>query len=115
MYVDGFVLAIPKDKVDEYRKVAQIGAAVWKEHGALEFRECVGDDLDVEGMTSFPQQMNAQRGETIVFSWIVFASRAERDRINALVMKDPRTSETGPMPFDMQRMVYGGFEVLVDG
>jgi uncharacterized protein YbaA (DUF1428 family) len=89
---------------------------VWLEHGALQFRECVGDDLDVKGIVTFPQRVKLKPGETIVFSWIVFKSRTHRDRVNAKVMKDPRIAnmDSKSMPFDSRRMVYGGFKVLVD-
>ena len=86
------------------------------EHGALEYRECIGDDLAIKGMVAFPKAIKAKRGETVAFSWIVYKSRAHRDRVNAKVMKDPRLTgmANDAMPFDMKRMVYGGFKVLVD-
>jgi uncharacterized protein YbaA (DUF1428 family) len=94
---------------------AQAGK-VWRDHGALEYRECAGDDLKVKGVASFPRQLKAKRGETVVFAWITFKSRAHRDRVNAKVMKDPRLADMGAktMPFDVKRMVYGGFKVFVD-
>jgi uncharacterized protein YbaA (DUF1428 family) len=115
-YVDGFVLPLPKKKVEAYRRLAQKAAKVWREHGALEYRECVGDDLNVKGMASFPRLAKAKPGETVVFAWVVYKSRAHRDRVNAKVMKDPRITSMDPksMPFDAKRMVYGGFEVLVE-
>jgi uncharacterized protein YbaA (DUF1428 family) len=116
-YVDGFVLAVPKRNVDAYRRMARKAGKIWREHGALEFRECVADDVKTGKVTSFPQSVKLKRGETVVFSWIVFKSRAHRDRVNAKVMKDPRLADTMDakgMPFDGQRMIYGGFEVLVD-
>jgi uncharacterized protein YbaA (DUF1428 family) len=116
-YVDGFVLPIPKKNLQTYRRMAQKAGRVWREHGALEYRECVGDDLDVKGMKTFPRQIKPKPGETVVFSWIVFKSRSHRDRVNAKVMKDPRLADMmdpKSMPFDAKRMVYGGFKVLVD-
>jgi uncharacterized protein YbaA (DUF1428 family) len=114
-YVDGFVLPVPKKNLRAYQRMAQEGARIWREHGALEYRECVGDDLDVKMGRPFPKQLRLKRGETVVFSWIVYKSRAHRDRVNAKVMKDPRMA-TMPkvMPFDMRRMCYGGFETIVD-
>jgi uncharacterized protein YbaA (DUF1428 family) len=116
MYVDGFVLPIPRKNVAAYRRIARKAGAIWREHGALEYRECVGDDLDVKFAMPFPRGIGARRGETIVFAWIVYRSRAHRDRVNARVMKDPRMERmmTGKPPFDYKRMLYGGFEVLVD-
>jgi uncharacterized protein YbaA (DUF1428 family) len=115
-YVDGFVLPVPKKSVAAYRRIAQRAGRIWREHGALEYRECVGEDLKVKGMTPFPRLARARAGETVVFAWIVYRSRAHRDRVNAKVMKDPRIAKTGPdaMPFDPKRMAYGGFQVLVD-
>ena len=114
-YVDGFVLPLPKKNIAAYRRMAQLGAKVWREHGALEYRECVGDDLKVAMGPTFPGQLKLKKGETVVFAWIVFKSRAHRDRVNAKVMKDPRLCATGAeaMPFDCGRMLYGGFSVLV--
>ena len=114
-YVDGFVLPVPKKNLGAYRRMAQMGAKVWRENGALEYRECVGDDLNVKWGKTFPRQIKLNRGETVVFSWIVFKSRAHRDRVNAKVMKDPRMAEAPKsMPFDLKRMLYGGFKVIVD-
>ena len=114
-YADGFVLAIPKKNIEAYRKIAKIASKVWKEHGALDYKECVGDDLAVKFGVPFTKMMKTKPSETIVFAWIVYKSRAHRDRVNAKVMADPRlTSMDGKaMPFDMKRMVYGGFKVLV--
>jgi uncharacterized protein YbaA (DUF1428 family) len=113
-YVDGFVLPVPKKKLVAYRRMAQKGGRVWMEHGALDYRECVGDDLDVKMGRSFRQQLKLKPGETVVFSWIVYKSRAHRDRVNAKVMKDPRMDmDPHDMPFDMKRMCYGGFRSLV--
>jgi uncharacterized protein YbaA (DUF1428 family) len=117
MYVDGFVLPIPRKNVAAYRRIARKAGAIWREHGALEYRECVGDDLDVKFAMPFPRGIGARRGETIVFAWIVYRSRAHRDRVNARVMKDPRMAAvvTGKtMPFDVARMLCGGFTVLVE-
>jgi uncharacterized protein YbaA (DUF1428 family) len=117
-YVDGYVLPVPKKNVEAYRRMAQMGAKLWREHGALEFRECIGDDLKVKWGVPFPRGIKARRGETVVFSWIVFKSRAHRDRVNAKVMKDPRLAsmmDAKAMPFDAKRMIYGGFKVLVEG
>lgn len=116
-YVDGFVLPVPKKKVEAYRRIAQRAGKVWVEHGALEFHECRGDDLKVKMGASFTKLVKAKPSETVFFSWIVYKSRADRDRINAKVMKDPRIvndMETQPMPFDVKRMVMGGFKSVVD-
>jgi uncharacterized protein YbaA (DUF1428 family) len=115
-YVDGFVLPVPRRKLAAYRRLARLAGRVWRGHGALEYRECVGDDLDVKGVGSFPRKLKVKRGETVVFSWIVYKSRAHRDRVNRRVMKDPRIAGMGPesMPFDVKRMLYGGFKVFVD-
>lgn len=115
-YVDGFVIPVPKKNVDAYRRLARRAGKIWREHGALEFRECVGDDLDVKGLMPFPRTVKVKKGETVIFSWIGFKSRAHRDRVNARVMKDPRIAKMGEekMPFDGKRIRYGGFKVLVD-
>jgi uncharacterized protein YbaA (DUF1428 family) len=115
-YVDGFVLPLPRKQVTAYRRMARKAGKIWREHGALEYRECVGDDLKVKGAVPFPRAARAKAAETVVFAWIVYASRADRDRITAQVMKDPRIVKMGaaPMPFDVKRMAYGGFKVLVD-
>jgi uncharacterized protein YbaA (DUF1428 family) len=114
-YVDGFVLPVPKAKVEEYRRMAAKAGNVWKDHGALAFVECVADDVKPGKLTSFPQAVNLESDETVVFSYIVYPSRAERDRINALVMKDPRLDmDPAQMPFDAKRMIFGGFSVLVE-
>ena len=116
-YVDGFVLAVPKRNIDAYRRMASMGAKIWREHGALEFRECIGDDMAVEMGMPFPRMMKIKPNETVVFSWITFKSRAHRDSVNTKVMKDPRLGDmdSKSMPFDMKRMAYGGFKILVDG
>lgn len=114
-YVDGFVIPVPKRKVQAYRRIALKTGKIWREHGALEVRECVGDDLAVKGLVPFPRRVKLKPGETVMFSWIVFKSRAHRDRVNAKVMKDPRLAAMDPttVPFDVKRIVYGGFKVLV--
>jgi uncharacterized protein YbaA (DUF1428 family) len=114
-YVDGFVVPVPKENIDIYRKMAKKAGKIWKEYGALEFRECVGDDLEPEGVLPFPRAFRVKDGETVVFSWITYKSRADRNRILKKVMADPRIA-MGPkeMPFDAKRMVYGGFKVIVD-
>ncbi len=116
-YVDGFVLAIPKRAMERYARVARKAGRIWREHGALEYLECVGEDLKIKGVVQFPRMMRLKPGETVVFSWIVYKSRAHRDRVNEKVMKDPRVAkmmDPKSMPFDLKRMVYGGFKVLVD-
>lgn len=116
-YVDGFVVPIPKKNIEAYRKIAKIAGKVWRDHGALAYVEAVGDDLDTKFGSTFPKTVKVKPGETVVFSWIVFKSRAHRDRVNAKVMKDPRLApmmNEKAMPFDVKRMVYGGFKFLVD-
>jgi uncharacterized protein YbaA (DUF1428 family) len=118
-YVDGFVLPVPRKKMGAYRRMAQKAAKVWRKYGALEYFECVGDDLNPKyAGIKFPRTVRAKPGETVVFSFIVFKSRAHRDRVNAKVMKDPSMNDPAykdkPMPFDMKRMVYGGFKTLVE-
>lgn len=116
-YVDGFVVPVPKKQLETYLRIARKAGKIWREHGALEYRECVGDDLDAKGLMPFPRMARVKRGETVVFSWIVYRSRAHRDRVNAKVMKDPRLADTmtpEAMPIDVKRMAYGGFKVLID-
>ena len=116
-YVDGYVLAVPKKNIAAYKRMAQKGGRIWMEHGALEFRECVGEDLAPKWGVHFPKLIKAKSGDTVVFSWIVFKSRAHRDRVNAKVMKDKRLAammDPKDMPFDPKRMSYGGFTTLVD-
>jgi uncharacterized protein YbaA (DUF1428 family) len=116
-YVDGFVLPVPRRKVEAYRRMARKAGKIWREHGALEFRECMADDVRPGKRTSFPQSVKLKRGEVVWFSFIVFKSRKDRDRVNARVMKDPRIAGMGDissMPFDAKRMIYGGFKVMVD-
>ena len=116
-YVDGFVVPVPRKKVEVYRRVAQKAGRVWRKHGALEFRECVGDDLRVKMGVPFTRAARLKPGETVMFSWIVYKSRAHRDRVNAKVMKDPALAaqmDPKTMPFDVKRMMYGGFRTIVD-
>jgi uncharacterized protein YbaA (DUF1428 family) len=116
-YVDGFVLPLPKMKLDAYREMAAKSGAIWREHGALQFRECIADDVKPGKLTSFPQSVNLEDGETVVFSWIVYKSRAHRDEVNDKVMKDPRMADMmkpESMPFDGKRLIYGGFEMILD-
>ncbi len=115
-YVDGFVVPVPKKQLEAYRRLARKAGKIWREHGALEFRECVADDVKVGKWTSFPRAVKLRRNETVVFSWITYKSRADRDKINAKVMKDPRLAgmDMKDMPFDAKRMIYGGFKVLVE-
>jgi uncharacterized protein YbaA (DUF1428 family) len=116
-YVDGFVLPVPKKNAEKYRRIAQKAGKIWREHGALEYRECIADDVKPGKLTSFPQAVKLKPGEVAWFSWIVFESRRHRDQVNAKVMADPRLAKMGgpgDMPFDGKRMIYGGFEVKVD-
>lgn len=114
-YVDGFILAVPKNKLDEYRKIARKAGKLWREHGALDYKECVAEDVPDGKVTSFPMSVKAKRNETVVFAWITYKSRAHRDSVNKKVMEDSRMQpDSTEMPFDMQRMIYGGFEVIVD-
>ena len=116
-YVDGFVVPVPKKKMKEYVKLARLGGKVWREHGALEYRECVAEDVKVGKRTSFPRSVKLKPGETVVLSWVVYKSRAHRDRVMAKVMVDPRMADMmkpGGVPFDTKRMFFGGFETLVD-
>jgi uncharacterized protein YbaA (DUF1428 family) len=116
-YVDGFVVPVPTAKLPDYRKIARRAGKIWREHGALEYIECVGDDVPPGKVTSFPQAVKLKAGETVVFSWIVYKSRRDRDRINKLVMSDPRLADMmdpKKMPFDGKRMFFGGFKVLVE-
>lgn len=115
-YVDGFVLPVPKKKLSAYRQMARKASRVWIEHGALEYRECAGDDIQVKMGLPFSKLAKLKSGETAVFAWISYKSRAHRDRVNAKVMKDKRMSEMcdpNDIPFDFKRMAYGGFKVIV--
>lgn len=114
-YVDGFVLAVPKDNLDAYRKMASDAGAVWMEHGALAYVECIGDDVPYGELTSFPRAVQAKENEVVVFSWIVYESRETRDAVNAKVMADPRLKpDWDTMPFDAKRMIYGGFKSFLE-
>jgi uncharacterized protein YbaA (DUF1428 family) len=113
--VDGFVLPLPKKNLNAYRRMAQKAGKIWRDNGALEFRECLGDDLNVKMGLPFPRAIKTKPSETVVFSWIVYKSRAHRDRVNTKVMKDPRFDEMPKtMPFDVKRMLYGGFKTIVE-
>lgn len=115
-YVDGFVLPVPTANLAEYRRMAKKAGAVWREQGALEYHECVADDVQPGKLTSFPQSVKLKEGETVVFAWIVYKSRKDRDRINAKVMADPRLAsmmDGKNMPFDGKRMFWGGFKTMV--
>ena len=117
VYVDGFIVPVPKKNLAAYRTLARKAGRIWKEFGALEFKECVADDVKVGKWTSFPRSVKRKPNETVVFSYIVYKSRRDRDRINAKVMKDPRLAKMmagKDMPFDGKRMIYGGFKVIVD-
>ena len=116
-YVDGYVLPVPRKNPPAYRRIAAMGARIWRDHGALAYKECVGDDLKPSFGMPFPRVIRTRPGETVVFSHIVFKSRAHRDRVNARVMRDPRLKgmdDPKKMPFDPKRMVYGGFKALVE-
>ncbi len=116
-YVDGFVVPLPKKNVKAYRAMARKAGKVWRDHGALEVRECIADDVKVGKRTSFPRSVKLKQGETVVFSYIVYKSRAARDRCMAKVMKDPRLAKMmnpDTMPFDGKRMIFGGFKVIVE-
>ena len=115
-YVDGFVIPVAKKNLDAYRKLSRAAGKVWKEHGALEYIESVGDDTETTFGVSFPKLAGAKRGEVVVFSWIIYKSKAHRDRVNKLVMADERIlkSMKRKMPFDVKRMAYGGFKAIVD-
>lgn len=113
-YVDGYLIAMPKKNKAAYRRMAALGGRIWKKHGALDYKECVGEDLDVKGVASFRKLLKLKPGETAVFSYILYKSRAHRDKVNAKVMKDPRMKPPKTMPFEFKRMYFGGFDVLVD-
>jgi uncharacterized protein YbaA (DUF1428 family) len=115
-YVDGFIVPVPKKKLPAYLRMAKKAGKIWREHGALEYREWVADDVKVGKWTSFPRSVKLKPDETVVFSWIVYKSRAQRDAINAKVMKDPRLADMmnlKTIPFDAKRMIWGGFKPLV--
>ena len=115
-YVDGFVVPVPLKNLAAYRRMAKKAGKVWREYGALDYKEWIGDDVKVGKLTSFPRSVKLKHGETVVFSWIVYKSRTHRDRVNAKVMKDPRLADMmdpKSMPFDGKRLIYGGFKILV--
>lgn len=115
-YVDGFVIPVPKANIEKYCEIASKAGEIWKDHGALDYYECVGDDLVVQDMVSFVDMAKAAEDETVVFSWIVYESKAHRDEVNAAVMADPRMQEMmqeGDHPFDYHKMAFGGFKTLV--
>jgi uncharacterized protein YbaA (DUF1428 family) len=113
-YVDGFVLAVPKARIEDYRKMATTGAEVWMDHGALSYVECIADDVPYGELTSFPRAVQAKEDEVVIFAWITYPSRAVRDEVNARVMADPRLApDKWEMPFDGKRMIFGGFESFV--
>ena len=117
MYVDGFVIPVPKKNLPAYRRMAKLAGSVWREFGAIDYKEFVADDVKVGKYTSFPQSVKLKPGETVVFSWIVYKSRAHRDRVNAKVMKDPRIAPMMDLktpPFDGKRLIFGGFNLLVE-
>lgn len=116
VYVDGFVVPLARKNIAAYKKIARLAGKIWREHGALEYHECVGEDLKVAMGTGFPEGLKLKRGETVVFAWITYKSRTHRDKVNAKVMADPRIAEMMPeknMPFDPKRILWGGFETLV--
>ncbi len=116
-YVDGFVIPIPKKKVDDYRRIARKAGKVWKEHGAVAYMECMADDVKPGKWTSFPQAVKLKAGEVVFFSWIVYKSRKHRDSVNAKVMRDPRLAciiNPHAMPFDGNRLIFGGFKSVVE-
>jgi uncharacterized protein YbaA (DUF1428 family) len=116
-YVDGFVVPVPKKNLDAYRRMALKAGKVWREHGALEYRECIAEDVKVGKWTSFPQSVKLKPGETVVFSWVVYKSRAHRDGVNKKVMSDPRLAQMmnpKELPFDGKRMIWGGFTTLIE-
>ena len=115
-YVDGYILPVPKRNIAAYRRMAKMAGKVWRDHGALEYVECIADDVKSGKHTSFPQSVKLKPGETVIFAYIVYISRAQRDRVNAKVMKDPRLAKSmdpKAMPFDGKRMFWGGFKVLI--
>ncbi len=113
-YVDGFIIAVPTAKLDDYKALAHTAGTVWKDHGALAFVECLGDDVPYGELTSFPRAVQAKDDEIVAFSWIVYESRAQRDAVMAKVMADPRMShDPATMPFDGKRMIFGGFEMFL--
>jgi uncharacterized protein YbaA (DUF1428 family) len=115
-YVDGFVICVPKKNIKGYTKIATTAGKVWMKHGALEYRETIGDDLKIKFGVPFPKMAKTKPAETVIFSWIVYKSKAHRDSVNKKVMKDPAMKKMmeGPMVMDCKRMAYGGFKTIVD-
>jgi uncharacterized protein YbaA (DUF1428 family) len=115
-YVDGYIVPVPKKNIEAYRRLARLAGRVWREHGAIDFKECLADDVKMGKRTSFPRSVKQKPGETVVFSWITYKSRAHRDRVNAKVMKDNRLAKMmeGTPVFDAKRLIFGGFKVIVD-
>lgn len=116
-YVDGFVVPVPKKNLSAYREMALVAGRVWREHGALKYTECVADDVKPGKYTSFPQSVMLEPDEVVVFAWVLYESRAHRDEVSAKVMNDPRLADMMKpenLPFDGKRMIYGGFEVVID-
>lgn len=114
-YVDGFIVAVPEDKIGDYKKLSRKGGKIWREHGALAYVECLGDDVPVGKITSFTRAVKLKPGEVVVFSWIVYNSRAHRDAVNKKVMADPRLNmDMKSMPFDPKRMIFGGFKTMIE-
>jgi uncharacterized protein YbaA (DUF1428 family) len=116
MYIDGFIVPVPKTKMKAYLALAKKAGKIWKEYGAIDYRESIADDVKVGKWTSFPRSVKLKRGETVVFSWITYKSRAQRDKVNAKVMKDKRLADMmsgNAMPFDGKRMIYGGFKSII--
>ncbi len=115
-YVDGFVVPVPKKKIEDYKRMARKAGRIWREHGALEYRECIADDVKPGKWTSFPQSVKLKKDEVVIFSWVVYKSRAQRDRVMAKVMQDKRLApmmNPASMPFDGKRMIFGGFKVMI--
>ncbi|MCT8991771.1 DUF1428 domain-containing protein [Chelativorans sp. SCAU2101] len=110
-YVDGFLIPVPKDRIEDYKEQARLGEQVWREYGALDYVECIGDDVPYGEVTSFPRAVQAKEDEVVIFSWIVYKSREHRDEVNAKVMADPRMQvDMSKSPFDGKRMIFGGFQ-----
>lgn len=115
-YVDGFVVPVPKKKIEDYKRMARKAGRIWREHGALEYRECIADDVKPGKWTSFPQSVKLKKDEVVIFSWVVYKSRAQRDRVMAKVMQDKRLAQMmnpASMPFDGKRMIFGGFKMMI--
>jgi uncharacterized protein YbaA (DUF1428 family) len=116
-YTDGFLIPVPKRNIAAYRRIASKACKIWMEYGAIDYKECVGDDLNIKGVVSFTKQMKAKKGETVIIAWITYRSKKQRDAVNTKIMKDPRIAammDTKSKPvFDMKKMVYGGFKIIV--